>query len=166
MKKKTVTKATNATKATKKKVNTSEAAENVLLESFDPGVINALKALLASEAQDENSYLMKELTKRFNRKEEEEKANPKKDLGFPQTSLDDDERKIGSEYILGAAKKLKKEACSATAWVTIILDKEYSPRAIYRAAFELAGYEIDWEYNTHRALTWLDHHGYKIERIA
>lgn len=170
------------TKAVKKpaeaKEETSLAAEIMLQETIDPNKLMALKALLAQVAQlvddmkNPKGYLMETIEQKLNdpadpaNQKAEKAEKPKEDRGYGVRALDDDELACGPDMIKKAAKALAKTPLSFKAWAVIIDGAKFPPKDIYRKAFELDGFAMDWDFDTHKALTWLAHHGFQVERIG
>jgi hypothetical protein len=167
------------TKAVKKSAEAKEdstlAAEILLQETIDPNKVMALKALLAQVAQlvddlkNPKGYLMETIEQKINEPSPEApktEAKPKEDRGYGVRALDDDELACGPDLIKKAAKALAKAPKSFKAWAVIIEGEKFPPKDIYRKAFELDGFEMNWDFDTHKALTWLAHHGFQVERIG
>jgi hypothetical protein len=148
----------------KKKAKTAPAglsAEAFLIKRFDEDTVMALKAMISRESQETDSYILKTIEEKINIGDSEKSVN----RSYPFHGLDDDELEVGQNFIRKALKELGEDY-KINAWATLIDGKEASPRGIYRKAFELAGYEVDWEYTSYQAMSWLEHHGFKSFRKA
>jgi hypothetical protein len=166
-----------------KEPSESSLAAEVLLEDVKASLpdgknpdatMNELRALLARAAQlveivdgkkNPSGYLMQTIEARIN--DPEDPTNKKVEKGYQTHRLDDDELRVGPDLIKRAAKALAKTPQNLAVWAVTIDGVQLAPRKVYAKAFELDGFEeIDWEYNTHRALSWLEHHGFPVEKIG
>lgn len=155
------------TQAPAAKAGANLDAEAYLLEVFPAETVEAIKALIVeSFKKGPGSFVFDALQKAADEEPAEAPAaksnqSPK---GFQVHRLDEDEETVGAKAIKAAAKALKNVEFKPIAWVVVIDGQQYSPRAIYRQAFENEGFNVDWEYNTHKALSWLEHHGFPVQR--
>ena len=149
---------------TKKKAKTTEAASGDLMEKFlvEHFGKNAdeIKALIAKDAQGEDSTVLEQIEEAL---EEEEEAKPKR--AYQVTSLDDDELSVTKEIVIQTAKEMATSDYPVQTWGVKVGKKMLPPRPLYRAIFEGLGYEVDWDFNTYRALTLLnDHLGFECKK--
>lgn len=132
-----------------------------------------IKQLIIQDLESDDSLLMKRLGhsgKQPNSKATATKTQAKAtnqttaDLPFKRSKLDEDELSVGITHIKKAAKALKKAGQTVpttgyTAWVDGVA---YKPDELYTAAFENAGYVVDWKVHTYRSNTFLEHHGVEL----
>lgn len=157
---------------TKKKVVTktvslnapSMALESLITKSFTDEIAKQVRSLLAGEAQDPESYLMKTIEKRL-AIADLEPAPAEAPRLFPAMELDEDEMKFSKALVSKTAKSMDADEKGLRSWAVIVDGKKLSPKALYRKAFEADGFKVDWYFTTYRALNFLAHHGFELTKI-
>lgn len=157
---------------TKKKVTVKKdsmmspamALEAMITKTFEAEVSKQVRALLAGEAMNPDSYLMKAIEKKLNVEPANEPEVTVTKL-FPEVALDEDEIRVGKSTIEKAAKAIEENLAGLRSWAVIVGGRKLSPRQVYKAAFEADGFKVEWQFNTYRSLNYLAHHGFEIVRV-
>jgi len=150
--------------------NESIAGLFELTQGLQSPAMAQLKRVLIKDLTSPDSYIMAALSEKINLHGFKMEKAPaaklgKHSVGFTIIELDEDELAMGPSAIKSALKNESVVNAKISLWKVVIDGATYSPLAIYRAALVAAGFKLEPQYNTRRALNWLAHHGYSPEKV-